>query len=220
MVRTTRSPRAQRLLTALVLVLSPLAVGAAAPTSQPGTPTESPRQEIPAASFREDAPAGDFRHGLFVSAAIPLTGGFNVSWSRPVAGRLVLSSFLAYFDRSWFLIVEPSDWHSYSGYVGAMLQWYPTARSGQHRGYFVGGDIGLATSYQTYRPTGKGDIFWFPFIDLYLLGYTFNLWRGLYLDAFLGGGYAPVGPIVKVDGHKHDSGDFYQIADLRLGYRW
>ena len=202
-----------RILTAAVLASFPSTATASEPETQEVSKTPESKTEEP----KKPEPKKSFRNGLFLSFAVPLTGGFNISWSRPVSDRLVLSSFIAYFDRNWLLIIEPSDWHSYSGYIGVMLQYYPATPL---EGYFIGGDLGLAISYQTYLATHESGIFFFPFIDLYLVGYSFRLWRGLFLDVLLGGGYAPVQPIVIVKGHKHDGGDFYPIADLRIGYRW
>jgi hypothetical protein len=161
-----------------------------------------------------------FANSVSVSLAVPLTGGFNLGWSVPASGRLVLTSFLAYFDRDWIVVLEPSDWHSYSGYVGTSLQYYPTGNPGDYQGFFLGADLGLATSYQTYKPVNKGDLFFFPFIDVYFFGYDLGLSRRVHLLFFLGGGYAPVASIVKVDGYAHDSGDFYPVADVRVAYRW
>lgn len=80
--------------------------------------------------------------------------------------------------------------------------------------------MGLAISYQTYKPVDKSDLFFFPFIDLYVFGYDLGLSRRVRVLFFVGGGYAPVASTVKVDGHAHDSGDFYPVADVRLAYRW
>lgn len=170
----------------------------------------------------QDAPVAprSFAQSFSFSLAVPLTGGFNVGWGVPASGRLVLMSFLAYFDRDWIVFIEPSDWHSYSGYVGTSLLYYPTGNPGNYQGYFVGGDVGMATSYQTYKPADQSDLFFFPFVDLYLFGYDLGLTRRLRAMLFLGGGFAPVASIVNVDGYKHDSGDFYPLADLRIAYRW
>jgi len=174
----------------------------------------------PAAVPEEPSAARSFAHAVSVSLAVPLTGGFNVGWSAPASGRLVLMSFLAYFDRDWIVFLEPSDWHSYSGYVGTSLQYYPTGSPGEYQGYFLGADLGLATSYQTYKPTDQSDLFFFPFIDFYFFGYDLGLSRRVRVLFFLGGGWAPVASIVKVGGHAHDSGDFYPVADARITYRW
>ncbi len=176
-------------------------------------------QELSAAP-EAPAAARSFSRAFSFSLAVPLTGGFNVGWGVPASGRLVLMSFLAYFDRDWIVFLEPSDWHSYSGYVGTSLLYYPTGHPGDYQGYFVGGDVGLATSYQTYKPVDQSDLFFFPFIDLYLFGYDLALSRRIRAMFFLGGGFAPVASIVNVDGYKHDSGDFYPLADIRLAYRW
>lgn len=178
----------------------------------------------PVAAHAESAaqvlPRPSFSKSISLSLAVPLTGGFNVGWSVPVSSRLVVTSFLAYFDRDWLVFIEPSDWHSYSGYIGTALQYFPTGQAGSYEGFFLGADIGLAISYQTYKPVNEGDLFFFPFIDLYFFGYDLPIWRGLHAQLYVGGGYAPVGPIVKVDGYTHDGGDFYPVADLRLAYRW
>ena len=161
-----------------------------------------------------------FANSVSVSMAVPLTGGFNLGYSVPASGRLVLTSFLAYFDRDWMVVLEPSDWHSHSGYVGTTLQYYPTGNPGDYQGFFLGADLGLAISYQTYKPADRGDLFFFPFIDVYFFGYDLGLSKRVRLLFFVGGGYAPVASIVKVDGYAHDSGDFYPVADIRLAYRW
>ncbi len=160
-----------------------------------------------------------FTESLSFGIAIPLTGSPSLLWSRPISDRLVLGSEFAYFDRDWVFILEPSDWHSRSGYIGTFLQYYPVT-AGKYTGYWIGIDGGLAISYQTYKPLNKSDIFFFPYIDLYFCGYTFKLSQSLYLDIWAGGGWAPVSTEVNIEGHTHDSGDWYPIADVRLTYRW
>jgi hypothetical protein len=161
-----------------------------------------------------------YRNSLSLSLAVPLTGGFNIAWGHPLSDRLELQSFVAYFDRDWILIIEPSDWHSYSGYIGTALRYYPRGNSTGSGGYFVGGDLGLAISYQTYNPLDESDVFFFPFIDFYLLGYDFHVWEGLNIELIIGGGFAPVSQIVDIEGNTHKGGDFYPLSDFRISYRW
>jgi hypothetical protein len=118
------------------------------------------------------------------------------------------------------MVLESSDWHSRSGYVGTLLQYYPGNSSDKHEGYFIGGDIGFSVSDQTYKPLDKNDIFFFPFVDIYFFGYTKQLSKNLFMDVFIGGGWAPVSSEVEIEGHRHDSGDFYPMCDVRFGYRW
>jgi len=154
---------------------------------------------------------------LETGATIPLNGTIYLNWSRPISKHLEMSSYLAYFNREWMVLLEKGDWHSHSVYLGTMLKYYPTVEN--HTQYYVGGDVGIATSYQTYNPTNKGDVFWFPYIELYFLGWVFPIYEGLLIDLCAGGGYAPVSEVVEIDGHRNE-GDFYVLLDLRIGYQW
>lgn len=161
-----------------------------------------------------------YTDSLYFSFAFPLTGGPGLVYGTPVSDHLVLSSAFYYFDRDWAMVLESSDWHSRSGYIATLLQYYPGGKKSKYTGYFIGGDMGFAVSDQTYKPLDESDVFFFPFIDLYFFGYTQPLTQNFFMDICIGGGWAPVSSEVEIKGHRHDSGDFYPMADIRFGYRW
>ena len=112
-----------------------------------------------------------FSHAVFTGIAVPLNGTLYLAWGRPLSDRLVISSYAAFFERDWMLILpkkgaEKGEWHSNTGYLGAMLQFFPTYAPGVFEGYYIGGDIGIAISYQTYLPLDESDVFFFPYIEL------------------------------------------------------
>jgi len=164
-------------------------------------------------------PAPRFRNALSTSPAIPLIGTIYLAWQRPVSDRLVVGNYLAFFERDWMVLLEKGDWHSNSVYIGTMLQYFPTAAPGTHEGYYLGGDFGLASSRQTYRPLDKSEVFFFPYAEAYLFGYVMPIAGGFNVDLCLGGGYAPVSHIVSIEGHRN-SGNYYPLADVRATYRW
>jgi len=167
----------------------------------------------------EQVRTASFSNSLSTGVVIPLNGTIYVSWGRPVVDRLVLSNYVAFFERDWMVALEKGDWHSNTFYIGTMLQYFPTSQPGNYTGYYLGGDAGLASSRQTYRPLDKSDVFFFPYAEVYLFGYVFPIRGGLNLDLCLGGGYAPVSHIVSIEGHRNE-GNYYPLADVRLTYRW
>jgi hypothetical protein len=201
--------------TIAIAIVAGAALAAAAPVRCQSR-TSAPRT---LAVAHDAPPPQKFQSSLSVGVAIPLTGSPNLVWARPVSDRILLGSEFAYFDRSWVMILEESDWHSRSGYLGTSLQYYPGV-PGRYEGYWVGIDGGLAISHQTYRPTSESGTFFFPYVDFYFLGYTFGGSHRILVDLWVGGGWAPVGSEVRIGEHAHDTGDFYPIADVRLTYRW
>lgn len=166
--------------------------------------------------------ARDNHYCISTALVVPLNGTLYISWGRSVSDRVVLSNYLAYFNREWMLLLEKGDWTSRSAYFGIMLQYFPFCKKNEYSGYFIGGDTGLATSRQTYYPVNKSDIFFFNYIEFYYLGYRIPLnmiHKRLKLDVTLGGGWAPVSHEVNIEGHRNE-GDFYPLADIRLSYLW
>jgi len=159
------------------------------------------------------------KHIIATGLGVPLNGSLFLMYGRPISDRVVLSNHFTYFNRDWMVLLEEGDWTSRTGYYGLVLQYYPFAAPGQYRGYYIGGDTGLAVSKQTYKPLSKSDIFFFGFLDGYFLGYTFPITRGFHLDCMLGGGWAPVSNEVVIEGHTNE-GDFYPLANFMLAYRW
>lgn len=157
----------------------------------------------------------------FVSteASIPMTGSIGITWGRPLNSRITMANFLYYFDRDWMILLEKGDWHSNSVYIGLSFYYFPFAKENHYEGYFIGGDFGLATSKQEYKPLKKSDIFFYPFVDSYLMGYVFPIWGGLKFDFLLGWGWAPCESQVVIDGHRN-TGDFYPLINGRLSYWW
>jgi hypothetical protein len=162
-----------------------------------------------------------FTHSVLTGIGVPLNGTLYLAWGRPVTDRLVLSSYAAFFERDWMVLLPESDqdWHSNTLYIGLMFQYFPVADVGKYEGYFIGGDFGIANSYQTYRPKNESDVFFFPYVEFYFFGYLIPLWDGLFIDFAIGGGYAMVSPVVKIKGHVNE-GDFYPLVFINLGYRW
>ena len=151
--------------------------------------------------------------------SVPMTGSIGVTWGRPISERINMSNFLYYFDRDWMILLERGDWHSNSVYIGLSFSYFPFTKPCQYKGYFVGGDFGLATSRQEFKPLKKSDIFFFSFVEIYFMGYVFPIWRGLELVCLLGGGWAPVESQVVIEGHRN-TGDYYPLVNVRLCYKW
>jgi hypothetical protein len=150
--------------------------------------------------------------------SIPMTGSLGITWGWPISERATMSNFLYYFDRDWMILLEKGDWHSNSLYTGLSFSCFPFAKPRQYQGYFVGGDFGLAISRQEFKPLGKSDIFFFPFVDIYFMGYALPIWRGLELVCLLGGGWAAVESQVVIDGHRN-TGDYFPLVNVRLLYK-
>jgi hypothetical protein len=156
-------------------------------------------------------------HYISTGIAIPLNGTLYLAWGKPVSEKIVLSNYLAYFDRDWMVLLKKGDWHSRSFYYGLAIQYFPFSKERKYEGFYIGGDIGMAVSYQTYKPLNKSDLFFFFTIDGYFLGYIIPLWDSLKIDFLIGGGYAPVSQEVKIDGHVNE-GDFYPLLNIQLSY--
>ena len=151
--------------------------------------------------------------------SVPMTGSVGIVWGKPISERITISNFLYYFDRDWMILLEKGDWHSNSVYIGLSISYFPFSKPRRYEGYFIGGDFGLAISKQEFKPLGKSDVFFFPFLDIYFMGYVFPMWRGLDLTCLLGGGWADVESQVVIDGHRN-AGDYYPLVNFRLSYKW
>jgi hypothetical protein len=128
-------------------------------------------------------------HYISTGIAIPLNGTLYLAWGKPVSEKIVLSNYLAYFDRDWMVLLKKGDWHSRSFYYGLAIQYFPFSKERKYEGFYIGGDIGMAVSYQTYKPLNKSDLFFFFTIDGYFLGYIIPLWDSLKIDFLIGEGY-------------------------------
>ena len=130
-----------------------------------------------------------------------------------------MANFLYFFERDWMILLEKGDWHSNSVYTGLSFYYFPFAKRNHYEGYFIGGDFGLAISNQEFKPLKKSDIFFYPFIDCYLMGYVVPIWHGVKLDLLLGFGWAPCESVVVIDGNRN-TGDYYPLVNARLSYWW
>jgi len=151
--------------------------------------------------------------------SIPMTGSIGVTWGKPLSDRMTIANFFYFFDRDWMVLLEKGDWHSNSAYIGLSFYYFPFAEKNQYEGYFIGGDFGLAVSRQEFKPLKKSDIFFYPFVDAYLMGYVIPIRGGLKMDCLLGGGWAPVESQVVIDGNRNP-GDYYPLVNARLSYWW
>jgi len=156
---------------------------------------------------------------ISTEVSIPMTGSLGITWGWPISERVTMSNFLYYFDRDWMILLEKGEWHSNSVYTGLSLSCFPFAKPHQYQGYFIGGDFGLAISRQEFKPLKKSDIFFFPFVDIYFMGYVLPIWGGLELVCLLGGGWAAVESQVVIDGHRN-TGDYFPLVNIRLLYKW
>jgi hypothetical protein len=156
---------------------------------------------------------------LSTEISVPMTGSVGVTLGKPISERITISNFLYYFDRDWMILLEKGDWHSNSVYIGLSFSYFPFAKPRQYEGYFIGGDFGLAISKQEFKPLRKSDVFFFPFLDIYFIGYVFPIWRGLDLTCLFGGGWADVESQVVIDGHRN-TGDYYPLVNTRFSYKW
>jgi hypothetical protein len=166
------------------------------------------------------SPSTNWSNQLTVGLGVPATGSITVLYGKPITERLSVQFYLSYFRREWMLTLpDQGKWRSRSFYWGLTFQYYPFDTATSHTWFYVGADVGMAASRQTYRPLNKSQTVFFPFIDINFLGLIIPVWRGLVVDISLGGGYAPVSHETNIDGHVNE-GDFYPLGDVRLGYRW
>ena len=187
------------------------------------TGAEAPAGGIQANS-KPQPPAGlmegkDDSWFVSIELSIPMTGSIGVTWGRMLNARTTIANFLYFFDRDWMVLLEKGDWHSNSFYTGLSFYYFPFAKKNQYEGYFIGGDFGLAVSRQEFKPLKKSDIFFYPFVDAYLMGYVIPIRGGLKMDCLLGGGWAPVESQVVIDGNRNP-GDYYPLVNARLSYWW